>query len=95
MNSLLLFSQYLSSHHYPIWHGAIPRPVPTFLESYDLSGKKLIPFNIHEGSGQSSTVSEIAASAPNAEMLEGIAIQGKVAQNAPARCLPIGCAKQD
>ena len=65
---------------YPIWHSATPRPVLTFLENYDLSGKKLIPFNTHEGSGQSGTVSEIAASAPNAEMLEGIAIQGRVAQ---------------
>lgn len=65
---------------YPIWHAATPRPVLTFLESYDLSGKMLIPFNTHEGSGQSGTVSEIAASAPNAQMLEGIAIQGKVAQ---------------
>jgi len=36
---------------YPIWHGATPRPVLTFLESYDLSGKKLVPFNTHEGSG--------------------------------------------
>ena len=65
---------------YPIWHAATPRPVLTFLENYDLSGKTLIPFNTHEGSGQSGTVSEIAASAPNAEMLEGIAIQGKTAQ---------------
>ena len=65
---------------YPIWHGATPRAVLTFLESYDLSGKTLIPFNTHEGSGQSGTVSEIAASAPGAEMLEGIAIQGKTAQ---------------
>ena len=65
---------------YPIWHGATPRPVLTFLERCDLSGKKLIPFNTHEGSGQSGTVSEIAASAPGAEMLEGIAIQGKTAQ---------------
>ena len=65
---------------YPIWHGATPRPVLTFLESYDLSGKRLIPFNTHEGSGQSGTLSEIAASAPGAEMLEGIAIQGKTAQ---------------
>ena len=65
---------------YPIWHGATPRPVLTFLENYDLSGKTLIPFNTHEGSGQGGTVSEIAASAPGAEMLEGIAIQGKVAQ---------------
>ena len=65
---------------YPIWHAATPRPVLTFLESYDMSGKKLVPFNTHEGSGQSGTVSEIASSAPNAEMLKGIAIQGKVAQ---------------
>ncbi len=65
---------------YPIWHGATPRPVLSFLESCNLSGKKLIPFNTHEGSGQSGTVSEIAASAPGAEVLEGIAIQGKIAQ---------------
>ena len=70
---------------YPIWHAATPRPVLAFLESYDLSGKKLIPFNTHEGSGQSGTVSEIAASAPNAEMLDGIAIQGKVAQEDDSR----------
>ena len=70
---------------YPIWHGATPRPVLTFLESYDLSGKKLVPFNTHEGSGQGRTVSEIEASAPNAEMLEGIAIQGSVAQEDDSR----------
>ena len=65
---------------YPIWHAATPRPVLTFLESYDLSGKKLVPFNTHEGSGQSRTVQEIEAAAPNANMLKGIAIQGKTAQ---------------
>ena len=65
---------------YPIWHGAVPRPVLTFLESYDLSGKTLIPFNTHEGSGQSGTAREIQDSAPNAEMLNGVAIQGKTAQ---------------
>ena len=70
---------------YPIWHGATPRPVLTFLESYDLSGKKLVPFNTHEGSGQGRTVSEIAASAPNAEMLDGIAIHGKGAQEDDGR----------
>ena len=65
---------------YPIWHGATPRPVLAFLERCDLSGKTLIPFNTHEGSGQGGTVSEIAASAPGAELLEGIAIRGKTAQ---------------
>ena len=65
---------------YPIWHGATPRPVLSFLESYDLSGRTLIPFNTHEGSGQSGTVAEIAASAPDAKLLEGLAIQGRTAQ---------------
>jgi len=70
---------------YPIWHAATPRPVLTFLESCDLTGKTLIPFNTHEGSGQSGTAAEIAAAAPNARMGEGIAIQGRVAQEDGAR----------
>ncbi|MBQ1491693.1 MAG: flavodoxin [Blautia sp.] len=65
---------------YPIWHGATPRPVLTFLESYDLTGKTVIPFNTHEGSGQSGTQDEIEEAAPGAELLDGLAIQGKVAQ---------------
>jgi len=70
---------------YPIWHAATPRPVLTFLEGLDLSGKALIPFNTHEGSGQSGTAAEIAAAAPGAEMRPGIAIQGRVAQEDPDR----------
>ena len=70
---------------YPIWHGAIPRPVLTFLERYDLTGKRLIPFNTHEGSGQSGTASEIAASASGAETLDGIAIRGRTAQEDDSR----------
>ena len=65
---------------YPIWHGATPRAVLTFLESYDLEGKTVIPFNTHEGSGKSGTEAEIEESAPGAELLDGLAIQGKVAQ---------------
>ena len=29
---------------YPIWHGQAPRIISTFLESYDLSGKTIVPF---------------------------------------------------
>lgn len=29
---------------YPIWHGQAPRIISTFLESYDFSGKTIIPF---------------------------------------------------
>ena len=36
---------------YPIWWGAAPRIIDTFLESYDFSGKKIIPFCTSGGSG--------------------------------------------
>lgn len=29
---------------YPIWHGQVPRIINTFLESYDFSGKTIVPF---------------------------------------------------
>lgn len=36
---------------FPIWWGMVPRIIDTFLESYDFSGKKIIPFCISGGSG--------------------------------------------
>ena len=36
---------------FPIWWGAAPRVIETFLESYDFSGKKIIPFVTSGGSG--------------------------------------------
>ena len=36
---------------YPIWWGAAPRIIDTFLESYDFSGKTIHPFCTSGGSG--------------------------------------------
>ena len=36
---------------FPIWWGIAPRIIETFLESYDFSGKKLLPFCTSGGSG--------------------------------------------
>jgi len=36
---------------YPIWWGVAPRIIDTFLESYDFSEKKIIPFCTSGGSG--------------------------------------------
>jgi flavodoxin len=36
---------------YPNWWGTMPMAVFTFLETYDFSGKTIIPFCTHEGSG--------------------------------------------
>lgn len=51
---------------YPIWWADMPMPVYTFLDRYDLSGKKLMLFSTHGGSGLAGTVEKIAALEPNA-----------------------------
>ena len=66
---------------YPIWWGALPRVVMTFLESNDFSGKKIIPFCTHGGSGLAGTEREIANACQNAKILSGLAISGRIAQN--------------
>ena len=65
---------------YPIWWGDLPMILHTFMESYDFTGKTVIPFNTHEGSGQSGTQSEIAKKLSGATVLQGLAIRGSVAQ---------------
>ena len=70
---------------YPIWHGRMPQAIHTFMESYDLTGKTVIPFNTHEGSGQSGTQSIIENALPNSTVLQGLAVQGKTAQEDEAR----------
>lgn len=66
---------------YPIWWGDMPMAVYTFLESYDFSGKTIDPFATHEGSGLASTGRNIASTCSGAEVLDGLAIRGSVAQN--------------
>ena len=65
---------------YPIWHGRMPQAIYSFMESYDLTGKTVIPFNTHEGSGQSGTQRVIENALPDCTVLQGLAIQGKTAQ---------------
>ena len=65
---------------YPIWWGDMPMAVYTFMESYDFSDKVIIPFNTHEGSGEGGTYLNIAKILPNAQVLDGMSIQGKTAQ---------------
>ena len=40
---------------YPIWHGQAPRIISTFLESYDFTGKKIVPFCTSHSSGIGSS----------------------------------------
>ena len=60
---------------YPNWWGDMPMALYTFLESYDLSGKTVIPFCPHGGSRFSRTVETIAELQPDASVSgEGLAI---------------------
>ena len=45
-------------------------PLYTFLEENDFSGKTIIPFTVHGGSGFSRTISTIAELQPEATVLE-------------------------
>lgn len=65
---------------YPIWWGSLPPIMGVFLESYDFSGKTVIPFCTHAGSGLSGTESAIA-DITGADMMDGLAISGETAQN--------------
>ena len=61
---------------YPLWWYELPMILQTFFESYDFSGKTLIPFNTHGGSRDSGTYEYIAALEPNATVLDGLAVSG-------------------
>ena len=64
----------------PIWYGDYPMAVYTFLETYNLNGKTVIPFVTHGGSGLSSVDQRIALIYPNAKQLQGFEIRGVTAQ---------------
>ena len=66
---------------YPIWWGEIPNIVYTFMENHDFAGKTVIPFNTHEGSGQSHSQRDIENALPDATVLQGLAVRGATAQN--------------
>ena len=67
---------------YPNWWGTMPMPVFTFLEAYDLSGKTIVPFCTHEGSGLGRTMTDIKKTCPHATVLDGLAIRGGEVRNA-------------
>ena len=61
---------------YPIWHGQAPRIISAFLESYDFSGKTILPFCTSHSSGIGSSDDNLHALAPNAQWLEGTRFAG-------------------
>ena len=56
---------------FPIWWYVAPTIINTFLESYDLTGKTIVPFATSGGSGMGNTNHELAASCKGAALVEG------------------------
>lgn len=61
---------------YPIWCYTLPQVMFTLFDKYDFSGKTIIPFNTHEGSGDGGTYETIKKLEPEAKVLNGLAIRG-------------------
>ena len=71
-----------------IW-GTMPMVVYTFLESYDFTGKHIIPFCTNEGSGMGSSVRFIKKLCPGATVEDGTPIHGAEAANADSEAREI------
>ena len=65
----------------PVWWGDWPMIMYTVFENNDFSGKTLIPFSTHEGSGLSGFDKKLQSACPDAEVLKGLAVRGSDAQN--------------
>ena len=67
----------------PGWWGDWPMIMYTFFEenAEALSGKTLVPFSTHEGSGLSSFDRKLASAVPGSTVLKGLAVRGNDCQN--------------
>ena len=59
---------------YPNWWASIPMPIATLLESYDFTGKRILPFCSHGGGRFGQSITAIAKLAPNAKIGEGLSV---------------------
>lgn len=66
---------------YPIWWGEAPRIVSTFMESYDFSGKTIVPFCTSGGSGIGSSASNLERLTSGATWLDGQRLNGSDSQD--------------
>ena len=57
---------------YPIWWGTMPRIINTFLDTYDLSGKTIMPFCTSGSSGITASVSSIRSICADSDVTDGM-----------------------
>lgn len=66
---------------FPIWWYVAPTIINTFLESYDFSGKTIIPFVTSGGSGMGKTNEKLEPSCPGATLLQGKLLNGNLSED--------------
>ena len=66
---------------YPIWWGDAPRIISTFVESYDFSGKTIVPFCTSGGSGIGSSAANLEQHTSGATWLSGRRLNGSDSQD--------------
>jgi len=63
---------------FPTWDMQMPPPMKSFLHEYNLSGKKVIPFNTNAGYGVGSGFQTVKELCKNSKVLEGFSITGGI-----------------
>lgn len=66
---------------YPCWCGTAPMCVFTFLEHYDLTGKKIVPLCTNEGSGMAGSEKDLRDSCKGATVVPGLPVRGHQAKD--------------
>lgn len=66
---------------YPIWWGEAPRILSTFVESYDFSGKTIVPFCTSGGSGVGSSARNLESLTSGAQWLAGTRLNGNASRS--------------
>jgi len=66
---------------FPCWCGTAPMCVFTFLEHYDMTGKRIAPLCTNEGSGLANSERDIAQSSKGASLLPGLSVLGHQAKD--------------
>lgn len=63
---------------FPIWWYVAPTIINTFLESYDMAGKTIVPFATSGGSGMGNTNEKLLPSCAGARLLEGKVLKSNI-----------------
>ena len=60
---------------YPIWFGTYAPPMAAMIKAIDLTGKKVVPFCTFGSGGLDSSIRDLKAAQPEAEILDGYGVR--------------------